>query len=81
MKAEITAPQGFRAAPEGHTVVLFEAGQIVEGWIAEEAVFVGAARKIDEVSASLERKIEVHEPQPEEAIEPKRRGRPRKAAE
>lgn len=70
MKAEITLPQGFRAAPEGHTVVLFEAGQIVEGWVAEEAVMAGAARKIDEIAATLEHKAE---PQ-----EPRRRGRPRK---
>lgn len=69
MKAEITLPQGFRAAPEGHTVILFEAGQIVEGWVAEEAVMAGAARKIDEIAATLEHKVE---PQ-----EPRRRGRPR----
>ena len=70
MKAEITSPQGFRAAPEGHTVVLFEAGQIVEGWVAEAAVIAGAARKIDEIAATLEHKEE-----------PRRRGRPRKVVE
>jgi hypothetical protein len=72
MKAEITAPQGFRAAPEGHTVVLFEKGQIVTGWLAEEAVITGAARKIDEIAETLEHKSEP---------EPRRRGRPRKVQE
>ena len=77
MKAEITAPQGFRAAPEGHTVVLFEKGQIVTGWLAEEAVIVGAARRIDEIADSLEYKDEAAPSQ----IEPRRRGRPRKVQE
>lgn len=69
MKAEITAPHGFRAAPEGHTVVLFGAGQIVEGWLAEDAIAAGAARRIDEIAETLEHKDE-----------PRRRGRPRKVA-
>ena len=77
MKAEIILPQGFRAAPEGHTVVLFEAGQIVDGWIAEEAIMAGAAKRIDEIAESLEHKSapEATEPQAET---PRRRGRPRK---
>ena len=72
MKAEITAPQGFRAAPEGHTVVLFEKGQIVTGWSAEEAIIAGAARKIDEIAETLEHKAEP---------ERRGRGRPRKVLE
>jgi hypothetical protein len=68
MKAEIVATQGFRIAPEGHTVVTFACGEIVSGEIAEIAVMAGAARRIDEVAASLERKADA----------PKRRGRPRK---
>ena len=74
MKAEITSPQGFRIAPEGHTVLTFKCGEIVAGMVAEEAVLAGAARRIDEIAASLERKID--EPQ---AV--KRRGRPRKVQE
>ena len=77
MKAEITAPHGFRAAPEGHTVVVFDRGQIVEGWIAEDAVIAGAARRIDEIADSLEYKDEAAPSQ----IEPRRRGRPRKVLE
>lgn len=72
MKAEITAPQGFRAAPEGHTVLLFAKGEIVSGSIAEMAVMAGMARKIDEIAESLERKVEDEQP--------RRRGRPRKVA-
>ena len=74
MKAEITAPQGFRIAPEGHTVVTFGAGEIVTGKIAEEAIATGNARKIDEIAASLEYKAEPVE-------QPRRRGRPRKVQE
>lgn len=72
MKAEITAPMGFRIAPEGHTVLTYAFGQIVEGVVAEEAVLAGMARKIDEIAASLEYK---EEPQA------RRRGRPRKVSE
>jgi len=68
MKAEITAPQGFRIAPEGHTVLTFKYGETVDGRIAEEAIAAGAARKVDEIAASLEYKEEA----------PKKRGRPRK---
>jgi len=73
MKAEITSPQGFRIAPEGHTVLTFKAGDIVTGAIAESAIMSGAARRIDEIAASLEYKTE--EPPP------RRRGRPRKVQE
>jgi hypothetical protein len=69
MKAEITAPQGFRIAPEGHTVLTFKHGETVEGRIAEEAIAAGAARKVDEIAASLEYKEEPPRP---------KRGRPRK---
>lgn len=72
MRAEITAPMGFRIAPEGHTVVTYACGQIVDGMVAEEAVLAGMARKVDEIAASLEYK---EEPQA------RRRGRPRKVPE
>jgi hypothetical protein len=80
MKAEITAPQGFRIAPEGHTVVTFEAGQIVTGKIAEEAILAGMARKIDEVAATLEYKAQEAEPVETQVEQTKRRGRPRKVS-
>lgn len=72
MRAEITAPSGFRIAPEGHTVLTFKCGEIVEGTIAEDAVASGMARRLDEIAASLEYK---DEPQA------RRRGRPRKVQE
>lgn len=72
MKAEITAPMGFRIAPEGHTVITYPFGKIVEGMVAEEAVLAGMARKVDEIAASLEYK--------EEPLA-RRRGRPRKVSE
>lgn len=72
MRAEITAPNGFRIAPEGHTVLTFKCGDLVEGAIAEEAVASGMAKRIDEIAASLEYK---EEPQA------RRRGRPRKVEE
>jgi hypothetical protein len=82
MKAQITAPQGLRAAPEGHTVVLFERGEIVTGWVAEMAIQVGAARKVDEIAASLEHKSAPppaqEPPQDPPPVAPRRRGRPRK---
>lgn len=72
MRAEITAPSGFRIAPEGHTVLTFKCGEIVEGTLAEEAVASGMAKRLDEIAASLEYK---DEPQA------RRRGRPRKVQE
>lgn len=72
MRAEITAPQGFRIAPEGHTVLTFKSGDVVDGRVAEEAVAAGMARRIDEIAESLEYK---DEPQV------RRRGRPRKVQE
>lgn len=73
MQAQITAPMGFRIAPEGHTVFVFKSGEIVKGTIAEKAILAGAARRIDELSATLEHKSETPEP--------KRRGRPRKVTQ
>jgi hypothetical protein len=75
MKAEIIAPQGFRIAPEGHTVVLFQKGAIVSGWVAESAIQTGYAKRIDEIAESLERKATPVMPEPP-AKRP--RGRPRK---
>ena len=68
MKAKITAPNGFRIAPQGHTVERFAAGEIVTGYIAEKAVANGAAEEI------LETKVI----QDIETPEKKHRGRPRK---
>lgn len=78
MKAEIVAPKGFRIAPEGHTVVTFKNGDIVDGWIAETAISAGYAKKVDEIAESLDWKTE-RAPQVAESNQLKRpRGRPRK---
>jgi len=37
-KAKITNKNGFKCAPEGHTVVTFPFGEIVEGQVAEWAI-------------------------------------------
>lgn len=55
MRAKIITP--FRMAPEGHTVVLFPEGMIVEGRIAQAALEAHAAcRMFDPVE---EKKVEV----------------------
>lgn len=55
MRAKITAPQGFRMAPEGHTIITYPEGTIVEGKIAEAALEChAAARMFDPVE---ERKV------------------------
>ena len=78
MKAEIVAPKGFRIAPEGHTVVTFKNGDIVDGWIAEIAISAGYAKRVDEIAESLDWKTD-RAPQLAERNELKRpRGRPRK---
>ncbi len=43
MRAKITAPEGFKAAPEGHTVVTYAYGEIVTGDVARWAVSAHAA--------------------------------------
>lgn len=43
MRAEIISASGFRCAPEGHTVVTFKLGAIIEGEPAIWAVDAGAA--------------------------------------
>ena len=54
MRAKIIAPAGFRIAPEGHTVVTFKDGDVVEGMIAEIAIQSGYAQRIDETAETLE---------------------------
>ena len=49
MKAKITNPNGYKCAPEGHTIVHFDAGSIVEGVIAEMAILDGHARAFQDV--------------------------------
>lgn len=78
MKAKITAPNGFRIAPEGHTVVLLKQGDIVEGNIAAIAISAGCATQVDETAESLEWKdIAPNPPQP---VFKRPRGRPRKVS-
>lgn len=55
MRAKIIKP--FRMAPEGHTVVEYSEGMIVEGRIAEAALEAHAACRMFEPVA--EKKIEV----------------------
>ena len=79
MRAKIIAPAGFRIAPEGHTVITYPDGSIVEGMIAEIAIQSGYAKRIDETAETLEWKtteIQVDDSKPPFT---RPRGRPRKA--
>lgn len=58
MKAKII--RSYACAPEGHTVLKFDAGTEVEGEIARMALADGAAAEINEAPA-LETKIEAPE--------------------
>lgn len=46
MRAEITKSDGYFCAPEGHTVIYFHFGQIVEGKVATCAIADGAAKEL-----------------------------------
>ena len=71
-RAKITAKEGFMCAPQGHTVVTFAYGEVVEGQVAEWALADRAA------SALLpERETKVEAP----AETKRKRGRPRKKPE
>lgn len=62
MKAMITNPNGYKCAPEGHTIVHFDVGSIVEGYIAKIALADGAAIEIQAVTnGDIEKKNDVHE--------------------
>lgn len=56
MKAKITAADGYRCAPEGHTVVTFPMGEIVTGHVAEWAVADKAASRMFDKAEPLEDK-------------------------
>ena len=43
-RAKITKKDGYRCAPQGHTVELFPFGKVVEGQVAEWAVADGAGK-------------------------------------
>lgn len=45
-KAKITKQDGYRCAPEGHTVVLFPLGAVVTGKVAEWALADRAASRM-----------------------------------
>lgn len=45
-KAKITAKNGFRCAPEGHTIVTFPHGEIVTGQVATWALASGDASRM-----------------------------------
>lgn len=81
MKAKITHPHGYKCAPEGHTIVHFDTGSIVEGAIAEMAIADGAATifRDAEIEAKVVTPAEVKEPAEVVAkIEPAKKGRTRK---
>jgi len=46
MKAKITDKDGFKIAPEGHTVITIPFGEVVEGYTAEVAVKMGKAKRM-----------------------------------
>ena len=39
----VTLTRQFFIAPEGHTTIVLQAGEVVEGWIAEKAIATGCA--------------------------------------
>jgi DNA-binding beta-propeller fold protein YncE len=80
MRAKIIAPAGFRIAPEGHTVISFKDGDIVDGMIAEIAIQSGYAQRIDETAETLEWKTAIVPEPPEAPKFTRPRGRPRKAS-
>ena len=79
MRAKIIAPAGFRIAPDGHTVVTFKDGAIVEGMIAEIAIQSGYAQRIDETAETLEWKTTEFHIDNSKPQFTRPRGRPRKA--
>ena len=80
MRAKIIAPAGFRIAPEGHTVVTFQDGAIVEGAIAEIAIQSGYAQRIDETAETLEWKTTEVQVDNSKPAFTRPRGRPRKVS-
>ena len=72
MKAKITNPNGYKCAPEGHTIMHFDAGSIVEGVIAEMAILDGHAMAFQDVE------IETKVVAPTEVKADTKKGRPRK---
>ena len=78
MRAKIIAPTGFRIAPEGHTVITLQDGDIVEGNIAEIAIQSGYAQRIDETAESLEWKTTEMPVDNNKPTFTRPRGRPRK---
>lgn len=56
-KMKVTLIRNYVCAPEGHTVLKFEAGMIVDGNIASMALMDGAAVEVQSM-ASFETKIE-----------------------
>jgi hypothetical protein len=80
MKAKITNPNGYKCAPEGHTIMHFDAGSIVEGVIAEMAILDGHAMAFQDVE--IETKVvaptEIKVAAMADAKADAKKGRPRK---
>lgn len=68
MKAILT--RAYACAPEGHTVLKFEAGQTIEGTAASMALADGAAIEVQDMDP-IETKVEA----PEETKAPRKRAR------
>lgn len=49
--AKIIAPDGYKAAPNGHTTNTYRCGEVVTGQVAEWALADGAAEEIKEAAA------------------------------
>ena len=54
MKAKITRKEGYRCAPDGRTVEVFECGEIVTGQVAKWALADKAARRMMDKKEPLE---------------------------
>lgn len=71
MQAKITHADGFKCAPDGHTVITYPLGAEVEGRVALWAIDAGAAQAYDP------RDTIGKVPDLETKAPPKKRGRPR----
>lgn len=65
MQATITDKSGFTCAPDGHTVVTFECGDVVTGKVAKWAVDAGAADR-DGIEAGKATQLETKVVAPQE---------------
>lgn len=72
MRVILTRP--YACAPDGHTVIRFETGEVLVGRVAEMAIADGAAIETQEMAEALETKGPDLEP-----LKPATKRKPRKA--